>query len=140
MAGLAKHHASTVMQLPLSEALYYIFRPAERLSQLSRDATGGARKRPSIDLWFTPAMQRVRSGAYRALENYRPRFYSGKIKFVGAQIPSEFPDDPAAVWASLASEFQVETVPGDHLGILTTHFESVAAVLSRYLEEAISQK
>jgi thioesterase domain-containing protein/acyl carrier protein len=140
IVGLAKHHASTVMRLPLREALSYIFRPSERLSHFSRDVSGRVRKRPSIDLWFTPAMQRVRAGAYRALENYRPHFYTGKIKFVGAKIPSEFPNDPAAVWARLASEFEVETVPGDHLGILTTHFESVAAVLSRYLEEAISRK
>jgi thioesterase domain-containing protein/acyl carrier protein len=140
MVGLAKHHASTLLQLPFSEALSYILRPAERLSHLSREANGSARNRPSIELWFTPAMQRVRSGAYKALENYRPRFYDGKIKFVGAQIPSEFPDDPTAVWASLASEFEVETIPGDHLGILKTHFESVAVLLTRYLEEAISQK
>jgi hypothetical protein len=30
----------------------------------------------------------------------------------------------------------VETVPGDHQGILNTHFESLASVLSRYLRDA----
>ena len=46
-----------------------------------------------------------------------------------------FPDNPAAVWAKLANEFEVETVPGDHLGIMTTHFESLASVLSRFVRE-----
>ena len=41
-----------------------------------------------------------------------------------------------AVWARLAEEFEVESVPGDHLGIIATHFENLASVLSRYLEEA----
>ena len=83
-------------------------------------------------------MQRARDSAYTALARYRPRFYSGTIKFVRAGVVSNFPDDPAAVWSSLAGKFQVETVPGDHLGILGTHFESLASVISRYLDEASS--
>jgi hypothetical protein len=43
------------------------------------------------------------------------------------------------VWSDLAHRFEVETVPGDHLGIMTTNFEALAAVLSRVLDEA-SQK
>ena len=85
-------------------------------------------------------MQHVRDCAYQALKRYRPHYYSGKIKFVRAEISSDFPDDPVAVWANLAAEFEVETVPGDHLGILTTHFESLGSVLSRYLQEACCEK
>jgi len=32
----------------------------------------------------------------------------------------------------------VDTVPGDHLEIMTTHYQELAAVLSRYLREALS--
>ena len=81
-------------------------------------------------------MQRARERAYRALSRYRPRFYSGAIKFVRAETLTDFPADPVAVWSSLAAEIQVETVPGDHLGILGTQFESLASVVSRYLHEA----
>jgi len=87
---------------------------------------------------LTPAMQRVRESAYLALTRYRPRFYAGKIKFVRAEISSAFPDDAVAVWGKLAEEFEVETVPGDHLGMIATHFESLASVLSRYLAGAFS--
>ncbi len=82
-------------------------------------------------------MQRFRDSAYVALERYQPKFYPGTIRFVRAAIPKDFPADPAAVWGHLAGEFVVETVPGDHLGIMTTHYEELANVLSRYLSEAL---
>jgi surfactin synthase thioesterase subunit len=55
---------------------------------------------------------------------------------VAARESSEFPDDPVAVWAKLVGKLTAETTPGDHFGIMTTHYESLAAVLSRYLREA----
>ena len=82
-------------------------------------------------------MLRVRQSAYLALTRYRPRFYSGKIRFVRAAIPTAFPADPAAVWAHLAAGFEVETVPGEHLEIVTTHYEELGTAISRYTEEAL---
>jgi thioesterase domain-containing protein/acyl carrier protein len=84
----------------------------------------------------TEAMLRVRESDKRALQRYHPRFYSGEIKFAKAAISTEFPDDPAAVWAHLAGKFELKTVPGDHVGIITTHYESLASVLSEFLQEA----
>ena len=63
----------------------------------------------------------------------------GDIKFVKAECASNFPDDPVAVWGRLATQFESETVPGDHLGILTAHFETLAAVLSRHLRCALGR-
>ena len=82
--------------------------------------------------------QRMREADSRALRGYRPRFYRGTIRFVKAEISSNFPDNPAAVWSHLAEKFEVETVPGDHVGMIATHFEKLASVLSRYLAEAAS--
>jgi len=92
--------------------------------------------RTTIDSPTSPAMQRFREGDGLALERYRPRYYPGKINFVRAAIPTDFPADAAAVWSHLARRFEVETVPGDHLGIMTADFEALAAVLSRLLTEA----
>ena len=97
--------------------------------------SGSAPYQPPAGVSLTSAMQRVRDSAYLALTRYRPRFYPGKIKFVRAEISSAFPDDAAAVWAPLAEEFEVDTVPGDHLGMIATHYESLASLLSRYLYE-----
>ena len=90
---------------------------------------------PPVDVSLTPAMQRVRASAYLALTRYRPRYYRGVIKFVRAEVSSGFPVNAAAVWAPLAENVEVVTVPGDHLGMIATHYESLAAVLSRYLAE-----
>jgi hypothetical protein len=56
---------------------------------------------------------------------------------VRAQVCTDFPADPAAVWSNLAKQFEVETVPGDHLEIITTHFTQLASVLSRFVTEAL---
>jgi thioesterase domain-containing protein len=80
-------------------------------------------------------MQRARESAYKSLMRYRPHYYPGEIKFVRAETVTDFPDDPAAVWSHLVAKIQVETVPGDHLGILGAHFESLASVISRFLRE-----
>jgi thioesterase domain-containing protein/acyl carrier protein len=129
----ARYHASRAMKLPAAQALSYVLHPAYRQSHNSlgrgQDSCRNSGK-------IAEAAARVRDHANLALMCYRPRFYDGRIRFVRAEMESEFPDDPVAVWAKLAREFEVETVPGDHHGILSTHFESLASVLSRYLREA----
>jgi len=82
-------------------------------------------------------MQRFRDNARVALERYQPRFYAGTIRFVRAANPTDFPSDPVAIWGHLANEFLVESVEGDHLGIMTTHYQELANALSRYLKEAL---
>jgi acetoacetyl-CoA synthetase len=124
--------------LSLGQRTRLIARQAKRGLHALGDLTGSASYQPPAGVSFTPAMQRVRDSGYLALTRYRPRFYSGKIKFVRAGIVSGFPDNPAAVWAHLADKFEVDTVPGDHLGIITTHYEDLASVLSRYLADAFS--
>ena len=131
---LVARHASTVVQLPMREALSYILRPSERRQHIPGDHSGRARYQSS---GVSPAMQRVRDSAYLALSRYQPRFYRGAIKFVRAQVSTDFPDDPAPIWANLANQFEVETVPGDHLEIITTHFAQLACVLSRFVTEAL---
>jgi thioesterase domain-containing protein len=83
------------------------------------------------------AMQRAKEAQYRALRNYRPRFYDGKVKFVRAAVISYFPPDPAPIWSPLVKELEVETVPGDHVGMLTTHVETSASVVARYVRQAL---
>lgn len=131
---LATRRATTAMGLPLGEALSLIVRPSRR-----RSLTPKLSYQPPADMSLSPAMQRVRERSYLALTRYRPRFYPGRIRFVRAAIPTAFPSDPAAVWAHLAGKFEVETVPGDHLEIMTTHYEKLAATISRYVEQAANE-
>jgi thioesterase domain-containing protein/acyl carrier protein len=135
-ARLIKRHAANMLELPVRDSLTYFFRPAERLSHFARGADGRFCRQLPTGVWSTAAMQRVRDSGYVALQRYKPHYFNGKIAFVAAQTSSEFPDDPVAVWRKLTDKLTVEITPGDHFGIMTTHFEQLAAILDRYLRES----
>lgn len=134
----AKHRASTLSRLPFRDALSYIMLPSKRRFYFARSvhANGNGRNELRNDGSISKTMQRARDTAYLALMRYRPRRYAGEIKFVRAQTLTDFPDDPVAVWKDLTDKLEVATVPGDHLGIVSTHFEALGSVLSRYVRGA----
>lgn len=136
---MTRHHLITLLRLPVREAITYLMNPAERLLYVPRDSSGSVHNRPPSDETFAATTERMRYSAYLALTRYRPRFYRGKIKFVRAEISLRFPNNPTAIWGNLADDIEVETVPGDHHGIITTHFSTLASVLSSYLREATPQ-
>jgi acetoacetyl-CoA synthetase len=105
----------------------------KRLSSAVEVAEGNLQNRPKTGRTFAQASEHVLKSSYLALQRYRPSFYKGKVKFVRAAIPTDFPKDPAAVWAGLAEKLEVETVPGDHHGMLRSYSEDLALVLCRYL-------
>jgi thioesterase domain-containing protein/aryl carrier-like protein len=129
---LATRRATTAVKLPVGQAFSLMIRPSRRRSLAPRVSY-----QPPVNVELSPAMQRARECAYLALTRYKPRFYAGKIRFVRAEIPTDFPADPRAVWGHLADEFEAETVPGDHLGIMSKHYEKLASAISRYVEEAL---
>jgi acetoacetyl-CoA synthetase len=122
--------------LSLGQRMRLAARQAGRGLHILGRFNGSAPYQPPAGVSLTPAMQRVRDSSYLALTRYRPRFYPGKIKFVRAAVRSGFPNHAAAVWGPLAAEVEVKTVSGDHLEMIATHYEELASVLSRYLEEA----
>jgi thioesterase domain-containing protein len=137
---LAKLHASAVRELPRRRALFYLLHSSERAALRSERRSRSARSiEPASRVTCAAAFEAVRQGAAQALARHSPRSYSGKIRFVKPQVATEFPDDPAAVWAHLAGDFALDTVPGDHRDMLGTHVDSLASVVSRYLEEAFCQ-
>jgi len=131
-----KHRVHVLFRLPPREAVSYLMHPSKWVEYASRNGSPNGRNQLPLDVWFTPAILRMKDRAYLALKRYRPRYYPGKMHFVRAEICYEFPEDPAEIWAPLVADFQVETVPGGHLEIINTHFESLAEVISRYLKEA----
>lgn len=92
-----------------------------------------SRERAKSPVESTAATQRIRRFSNAALKRYRPRFYQGQINFVRAETVSTFSENPVAVWGRFAAGFSVETVPGDHLEMITTHSHDLAAVLSRQI-------
>jgi acetoacetyl-CoA synthetase len=105
-------------------------------SQIQEDHVESASHRNRSETARQRLMIRMRDSAYLALRRYRPRFYRGRINFVKAEISTDFPANPVAVWSHLAQEFKVETIPGDHLSLLTTNYEELGSVLSSYLRKS----
>ena len=128
---------------PIAQQLgVYARRVTHRASGLLRSAgpAGRAEDSRSLGIAFTPAMQRVQECAVKALRDYRPPHYGGRIRFIRAGTPLHFPRDPAKVWTKFTDQFEVETVPGDHQELLTTHTQSLARVISRYFDELSVQR
>ena len=94
--------------------------------------------RTVVEVSASPALQRFRESNERALRRYQPKYYPGTINFVRAAIPTDYPANPAAVWSKLVRQFQLQTVPGDHLGMMTLQFESLASAISRSLKDSSS--
>jgi acetoacetyl-CoA synthetase len=139
MAQRTRNHIIEMKQRSLRGAISYFFRGLERRLPAVGVYSRGARLPEMSRLSLAQTTLRVKEKAYVALASYRPRTYSGKIKFVKSERDPYFPADPAAVWANLADEFEVETVPGGHLDMVMEDFKSLAAVLTRYMTYGLSQ-
>lgn len=127
-------HVSEVRRRSLPGAVSYVISGVERRLRRAgvRDSDEATDTSP---LSLARTTSRVKHQSYVALARYRPRPYPGAIKFVKNEKDTYFPGDPIPVWAKLASALQVETVAGSHLNMVSTHFENLAVVLTRYLRE-----
>ncbi len=121
-------------QLPWTQHARLMLQLARlRISSRSRVTApnqSGAREEMSAML------ERSKVAQYRALRNYRPRRYEGIVKFARAAVPTYFPADPAAFWRPLVNEFEMETVPGDHVGMITTKVDALGSVVTRWIQQA----
>jgi|HubBroStandDraft_1064217.scaffolds.fasta_scaffold00277_2 acetoacetyl-CoA synthetase len=138
-AKQTRGHISDLTDMPIRSAFSSVIEALKRRLHIARTCRltlPSGRSRLSL----AETTLRVKESDFLALERYRPRFYEGKIRFVRPQANSYLPNDPTALWKSMATELAVETVPGDHLGMVGTHFASLAAVLTRYVEEAVDGK
>jgi acetoacetyl-CoA synthetase len=133
-------HLSNLKHIHIRTPFEYLVRGPERRGRVVDPHSPGTPPPQPSRLSFAQTTLRVKKSDLVALERYRPRFYRGKIRFVRPEANSYLPADPTAVWKKLATEFELETVPGDHLGMIATHFESLAAVLTRYVEDADMKK
>lgn len=129
-------HISEMRQRPISGALSYLVHGVGRRLRIA-GVHGSEESSECSRLSLAQTTLHVKDRSYVALAHYRPRAYSGEIKFIKSGSDTYFPGDPVPVWSNLANTLEVETVPGNHLNIVTTHFEGLADVLNRYLREPL---
>jgi acetoacetyl-CoA synthetase len=139
IAKRTRHRISFMKRTPIQGIFSHFVRALERRSRIAR-ARHGTPSPETSRLSFAQTFLRVEASDLVALARYRPRFYRGKIRFVMPEVDHYFPSDPTALWKGLASELEVENVTGDHMGMVTTHCETLAAVLTRYVREAVDAK
>ena len=85
---------------------------------------------------YGPILRSVQEATLRALMRYRPQRYPGKIQFIRAREITVFPE-PKQFWTPMVESFELETVPGNHHGMLREHCESSAKALSRFLDQSL---
>ena len=131
----AARHVSEMKQRSIGDAISYLTKGIQRRLHLGKIGGDVLPQETSL-VGFARTTLAVKARCHAAMGCYNPKFYSGKITFVKSASDNYFPSDPVAVWANLASSIEVETVAGDHLNIVTTHFEGLAAAITRYLAKA----
>jgi thioesterase domain-containing protein len=135
----AWHHTAVVRELKVSELVPYLKLRWEGLrDHLRSRGDGHLPGWAANDEISSPALKLLRERGLAAAAGYRPRPYKGKITFFKPQVATRFPGNALTVWKHLAEEVEVHLLPGDHVGMSTTHAENLAAELSRCIEAAAS--
>jgi len=128
-------HAGKMSGMPTSNAASYFVRGIKRRLHLAAPLEIGTHPEPH-NFSLAATLPWVNQKTYRAYANYEPKFYPGSIQFITAKVQTFFPGNPGSVWKRLARDFEVETIPGDHLGIITSEYRPLAEVLTRFIRKA----
>jgi acetoacetyl-CoA synthetase len=139
MGKRIKSHVSDLAQKPFGIACSEVHRALKRRLHIAETDEPGGPSSANSGLSLTKATLRVKGSDFSAMKRYRPRFYRGKIRFVRPETNSYLPTDPSPFWRKLAEDFEVETVAGDHLSMVSARSERLAAILTRYATEAATE-
>jgi len=139
MAKRINGHVSDLRRKPFGVAVSQVRSAIRQRLHMPEEQTPGPTVSDSFPLSIAHTTATVKQSDLVAMKQYRPQFYPGKIRFVRPEASPYLPANPTAVWKKLAAELVVETVPGDHLGMVAHHFESLADVLTRYVREASAE-
>lgn len=130
----AKRHLAEIEQRSLADAISYLVQGIQK--RISLRGARDAEPAHAATLSLARTTARVKECSYKALGNYRPRFYPGKIMFVKSDGDTYFPSDPVPVWSTLADAISVERVAGGHLDLIATEYASLGAELTRFLNQS----
>jgi len=141
LARRFRHHFLLLTNLPFRHA-------APRLLELCKSFVGhlrsrrGASPNPSqkVGLSDQLALQLLRESAMEAFACYQPPYYRGKLTILKAEVATTFPSNPAEVWGTLASQIEIHSIQCNHVGLIASHADAVAAKLSLCLEKALQKK
>jgi thioesterase domain-containing protein len=87
----------------------------------------------------TAPARRVYVASLKALKNYRPSPYGGKVVLV-APLEKETldPETPERIWQKFLTDLEVHSVPGSHLSLLDVHAVTTAEKISTLIEPLLT--
>jgi hypothetical protein len=130
-------------QLPLGEQLAWALCLAKkRIWRVTRIFSAAGSPRESVGLdqagqhenWEEDRLIKI---YFRALENYIPRPYSGRVVlfYPTEEYPAN-PKDPTMGWGKVAPNLEVQMVPGDHVTCITRYVKTLADKMKVCLDQA----
>jgi|SRR5579872_1046097 len=123
--------------LPLGQQFPLAVRAVVRRIDSLKKQGHRTKAQPQINSTADLTHVRIHSAAVAAWKSYRPRFYSGKINFLRAEVISYFPANVRAVWDHLAGSLEIQTVPGNHSSLVTRNSKNVADALTPLLMDSL---
>ena len=106
-----KEFVATLKLLGPREAGAYIITRFKALSQKITSRIKGGQAFINAPESLPPALKSVFDSGVAALENYRPRFYPGKVSFLMCGYHAYMPEGPRSVWAHLIGRLDVKSAP-----------------------------
>jgi acetoacetyl-CoA synthetase len=137
---IARRHVGILRRLSWRKRYLYLTKFEERRPWSSRNEDGSQQQQAPHGWKPGPNLDKFRFNQGQAWIHCVPGYYPGVVTFVQASQRSIlFCDNPKAVWAHRVAHLNVEVVPGDHFGIITTHARSTGALLGDRIGRALNQ-
>jgi len=127
-----RHHAASIARMSWRDGVAELIRRLDGLRRKIGARHGAVYGWKDSDHVHVPeALRRLRDCGYRAVTQFAPRPYAGKVVFLQAEIPSAFPANVVALWAALVPDMEIYKIQCDHTSLSVTHARHVAGVLER---------
>lgn len=132
-----EHHIAALAEMRVQLIIPYVFKLCEGFMGHVRSRRGAAPNWVNNTITSSPGLQRLRDSSLEAVARYRPPYYQGKITFFRAEGLTSFPKDPAKIWGKLTAEFEMYSLPCNHVDMVGARADVTATTLSLCIKQAL---
>jgi acetoacetyl-CoA synthetase len=138
MLQRVRRQAGLISQMPLRQAVPYAAQIINRFGGRVVTRLKGSAINPIDETDAGPALRELRAAAVRALTQYRPRPYPGKITFFSAREKTVFPSDPAKVWGPVTDDLEIVALSCHHVAMICEEAKMAADALKLCIQKALA--
>jgi thioesterase domain-containing protein len=133
-----RRKAGVLSEMPVNQAIPYAVQLLNKFGGHVISRLKGSEIIPADKTGAGPALRELRVAAFRALVQYRPHFYPGKITFVSAREKTVFPANPAKVWGPMTDDLEIVALPCHHVAMIGEEAQMAADALKRCIQKALT--